>query len=137
MSKLNNFMKVEIVGLPVTESKLVTKVNAETVIWQELISSGAVASALGFYQCGSSAGASSDLNLLKMLSDAAEREIRPHERFAVQFAEQWLEKGPADEGSPSSTFWRAVTLMAKTSQWRRVVDRVAGVRIEQVQLSVF
>ena len=72
-------LRTQVIGLPVTNSLLVNKVNVENIIWQEVINSGNVRLAFDYFNSGTSSSAKSEINFLKLLADSSRKDIQPFE----------------------------------------------------------
>ena len=90
-------------------------------IWQEIISSGTVNIAIDFYNnCETDNWMVKDRNLLKMLLDAPRDQIEEHNLFISMFVENLRSNAML---SPPDV-WNCVSVLAKTSQWRKVAGEV-------------
>ena len=116
-----------ILGLPARGTLLVNKVNAENIIWQEIINAGNVGLAFEFYNSGPSNSLNSETNFLKLLVDASRKQILPHEQFVIRFAEKKIQDLRETE---SSVFWNVILVLAKTRRWRDVAERVLNIQCD-------
>ena len=62
-------LRVSIIGLPVNEHSLVTRVNVDTVLWQEIVKFGSLDKALDYIDKSGLAEDKSQSGLLKILRD--------------------------------------------------------------------
>ena len=113
-------LKNQVIGLPVNERLLVNKVNAENIIWQEVINSGNVGIGFDYYNSGTSNTSSSEHNFLKLLADSTRKDIQPFEQFVIRFAEKKLQE--LKQTDPS--FWTVLLVLSKTERWRNIAERV-------------
>ena len=123
-------LKTQVIGLPVTNSLLVNKVNVENIIWQEVINSGNVRLAFDYFNSGTSSSAKSEINFLKLLADSSRKDIQPFEQFVIRFAEKKLDE--FRETNPS--FWNVILILSKTQLWRNIAERVLNSKEEDFKI---
>ena len=124
-------IRTQIVGLPVKGNLLVNKNNVDNILWQEILKLGCVQTGIELYNSTQDSLIVRDSNFLKLLVDASESEILFNEEFVISFVEGIM----GGNSNTDTVYWNCVSVLSKTSKWREVAEKVAELKLEDVDIN--